>query len=98
MAYAQARAEYDPKCAAAFRNFSIALPALTLATNIAASFLVLSRVLCVTTLRAYIMRPWLIDMCQHVAFDDEKGRASRQVLFDFGPRWSTVPSSTEDPH
>jgi hypothetical protein len=73
MAYAQIRANHDPKYASALRNFIIAQPCLTLATNIAASFLVLSRVLWVSLSCAYLMRPWLIDMCQRVAFDDEKG-------------------------
>jgi hypothetical protein len=44
MAFAHARAGHDPYYAAAFPKFTIALPSLTLATNVAATSLVLSRV------------------------------------------------------
>jgi len=45
MAFSQARAFHDPYYRTAFQKFIIALPCLTLATNVAATSLVLSRVL-----------------------------------------------------
>ncbi|KAH9962979.1 hypothetical protein BC827DRAFT_185806 [Russula dissimulans] len=44
LAFVQARAGHDPYYAAAFPKYVIALPSLTLATNVAATGLVLSRV------------------------------------------------------
>jgi hypothetical protein len=47
MAFAQVRALQDPGYATAFQKSMIALPSLTLATNLVATSLILSRVLCV---------------------------------------------------
>ncbi|KAI9509300.1 hypothetical protein F5148DRAFT_1283086 [Russula earlei] len=44
LAYAQVRAGYDPYYAAALQKYMIALPSITLATNVSATLLVLSRV------------------------------------------------------
>lgn len=44
-AFAHSRSSHEPKYATAFEKIMIALPSLTLATNIAATSLVLSRIL-----------------------------------------------------
>jgi len=44
-AFAHARASYEPKYATAFEKTCIALPSLTLATNVVATSLVLSRIM-----------------------------------------------------
>ena len=44
-AFAQSRAYHEPRYATAFEKTMIALPSLTLATNVAATALVLSRIL-----------------------------------------------------
>jgi hypothetical protein len=62
LAFAQVRASHDPSYANAFQNSMIALPCLTLATNVAATFLVLFRILCAFLICAYLTRACLMDM------------------------------------
>jgi hypothetical protein len=58
LAFVQARAGHDPYYAAAFPKYVIALPSLTLATNVAATGLVLSRVV-------YVLRPSPLPKSSH---------------------------------
>jgi hypothetical protein len=76
MAFAQARASHESNYATAFQNSLIAMPCLTLATNVAATALVLARILCAFLICAGLMRTRLIDMCQRTPYRHEKSGAS----------------------
>ena len=103
MAFAHTRASHDPNYAMAFHNSMIALPSLTLATNVAATFLVLFRILCAFPICVYLMRTCLMSVCQHAPCRREKSGAFRRSRW---PRWQfhhrqrrdALPSPAEGPH
>ena len=103
MAFAQTRASHDPNYAMAFHNSTIALPSLTLATNVAATFLVLFRILCAFPICVYLTRSCLMSVCQRTPCRREKSRAFRRSRwfcwqFHNRQRWGAVPSPAEGPH